>query len=367
MNKPPATLAILLPLPFAEAYDYLPRNGTPPKGTIVEVSIGKKQSAGVVWGPGKGGVPESKLKPVLRELDLPSLPDVSRAFVDWVAQYTVTPGGAVLKMVFGSPRLLHLKKNDNIDPPRPDPDFHQPELTEEQQKAAAFLVAGVQGSGIGVQAGPLSRTPNPDPRPLVTLLDGVTGSGKTEVFCEAIAQCLRHGKQALLLLPEIAMTAALMHRLEKRFGAPPVQWHSELSEKQRRLNWHAIAQGKAKFVMGARSALFLPYPDLGLIVVDEEHEGSYKQEEGVIYHGRDMAVVRAHLGGIPAVLSSATPSLETLYNVQQKKYGHVTIRNRYGKADMPKIGLGDLRQFEMPSQNFISPPLLEALQKTIGG
>ena len=199
----------------------------------------------------------------------------------------------------------------------------------------------------------------------VTLLDGVTGSGKTEVYCEAIAECLRQGKQALVLLPEIAMTAALLDRLTERFGAPPVQWHSELSERQRRLNWHAITRGAAKFILGARSALFLPYPDLGLIVVDEEHEAAYKQEEGVIYHGRDMAVVRGHIGGIPVILSSATPSLETLHNVQQKKYDHVTLLHRYGKATMPKIELIDLRQFKLPAQNFISPPLLEAMQKTI--
>ena len=369
MNDSTATLAILLPLPLADTYDYLPLLDSVSKGTIVEVPIGKKQSIGVVWGPGVGGIPEAKLKHVLNALDLPKLPTVSHAFVDWVAQYTVTPPGAVLKMVLGNPRLLHLKKNDAISAPIPDPDFHVPTLTEEQRKAADVLVSKlrVQGSGVRVQPEKNPRTPNPDPRTLfsVTLLDGVTGSGKTEVFCEAIAECLRQGKQALVLLPEIAMTAALMHRFEARFGVEPVQWHSELTEKQRRLNWHAIAHGEAKFILGARSALFLPYPDLGLIVVDEEHEAAYKQEEGVTYHGRDMAVVRGHLGGIPVILSSATPSLETLYNVQQGKYDHVIMHHRYGKAELPKVDLIDIRQYKMAAQNFISPPLLEALQKTI--
>jgi primosomal protein N' (replication factor Y) len=349
MRKPPATFAVLMPLPLADAYDYLPEIDSVSKGAFVEVPIGKKRSIGVVWGEGTGGVAEAKLKKILHTLDLPLLPETSRAFVDWVAQYTVTPPGPVLKMVFGSERLLHLKKNDVIENQNPDPDHHVPELTEEQGKAAAVLVA---------KTGDRSSFS-------VTLLDGVTGSGKTEVYCEAIAACLRQGKQALVLLPEIAMTAALLDRFKERFGTAPVQWHSELSEKQRRLNWHAIANGEAKFVLGARSALFLPYPDLGLIVVDEEHEAAYKQEEGVIYHGRDMAVVRARIGNIPIILSSATPSLETLYNVQQKKYDHVMLRERYGKAAMPHIERVDLRPFKMPAQDFISPPLLTALQETI--
>jgi primosomal protein N' (replication factor Y) len=349
MNHIPATVAVLLPLPLGDAYDYLPFEGKSLKtGKIVEVPLGSKRMTGVIWGPGAGGIAPARLKAILGEPDLPSLPEVSRKFVDWVAQYTVTPRGAILKMVLPHPRLLQLKKKDEIAVASPNPDHHQPELTPAQQKAAVYIIDQVKAQKYSV-----------------TLLDGVTGSGKTETYCEAIAECLRQGKQALILLPEIAMTAALLDRLTARFGAEPVQWHSELSEKQRRLNWHAIARGDAKFILGARSALFLPYPDLGCIVVDEEHEAAYKQEEGVIYHGRDMAVVRAHLGDIPIVLSSATPSLETIFNVQQKKYGHVELSERYGKASMPKIELVDLRKFKLPSQNFISPPLLKALQETI--
>jgi primosomal protein N' (replication factor Y) len=348
MTSSPATLRVLLPLPLADAYDYLPLAGQKPQpGVVVEVPLGPKTTVGVVWGPGEGGVPAHKLKVIFGPANLPPLPEASRAFVDWVAQYTVTPPGAVLKMVFGSMRLIKPKKNDDYSSPLPDPDHHVPQLTADQKKAANVLVGKVRD---GFSA---------------TLLDGVTGSGKTEVFCEAVAECLRQGKQALVLLPEIAMTAALIDRFTERFGIPPVQWHSELPDRQRRLNWHAIAGGNAKFILGARSALFLPYPDLGLIVVDEEHEAAYKQEEGVIYHARDMAVVRAHIGDIPIILSSATPSLETMFNVQEKKYGHVVLRERYGKASLPKIELVDLRQYRMTAQNFISPPLLEALQKTI--
>ncbi|MDX1921917.1 MAG: primosomal protein N' [Alphaproteobacteria bacterium] len=349
MTSSPATLRVLLPLPLADAYDYLPLAGqaTEP-GTVVEVPLGQRQMLGVVWGPGEGGVPEHKLKSILGTSSLPPIPEASRNFVDWVSQYTLTPSGAVLKMLFGSMRMIQPKKNDDYSSPLPDPGHHQPKLTPDQKKAADVLIEKVKAQEYSV-----------------TLLDGVTGSGKTETFCEAIAECLRQGKQALVLLPEIAMTAALIDRFAERFGVPPVQWHSELTQKQRRLNWHAIARGEAKFILGARSALFLPYPDLGLIVVDEEHEAAYKQEEGVIYHGRDMAVVRAHLGNIPIILSSATPSLETMFNVQQKKYDHVVLHERFGKAAMPKIELVDLRQHKLSAQQFISPPLFEALQQTI--
>ncbi|MGB9151605.1 MAG: primosomal protein N' [Alphaproteobacteria bacterium] len=348
-TTPPATLRVLLPAPLADAYDYLPPEGERPEnGAFVEVPFGGRKMLGVVWGDGKGGVPEAKLKNIAFVLDLPLVPDVSRSFVDWVAGYTLTPAGAVLKMMFGSAKLIEVKKKDSFDCPKFDPDFHQPVLSEDQEKAARVLAGNVQAHSYST-----------------TLLDGVTGSGKTEVFCEAIAECLRQGQQALVLLPEIAMTAALIDRFTARFGARPIEWHSGLGDRQRRLHWQAIARGEAKFILGARSALFLPYPNLGLIVVDEEHEAAYKQEEGVIYHARDMAVARAHLGNIPVVLSSATPSLETLFNVRQGKYGHVVLRERFGKASMPDIQLVDLRKYKLSSQEFISPPLLEGLQQTI--
>lgn len=344
-----ATIRVLLPAPLAEAYDYLPPDGErPADGCYVEVPFGGRTMIGVVWGDGKGGVAREKLKQVIRVLDLPPVPDVNRAFTDWVATYTLTPPGAVLKMMFGNAKLLEPKKKDVFTAPVYDPAFLQPELNEDQAKAAQLLVDKVK-----------ARTYS------ATLLDGVTGSGKTEVYCEAIAQCLRDGRQALVLLPEIAMTAALVDRFAARFGQKPLEWHSGLSEKQKRLNWRAISRGEGKFILGARSALFLPYPDLGLIVVDEEHEAAYKQEEGVIYHGRDMAVVRAHLGGISVVLASATPSLESLYNVRQGKYGHALLRKRYGSAGMPFIELVDLRQYKLSAQEFLSPPLVTALQRGI--
>jgi len=355
MNQPTSTptLRVLLPLPLADFYDYLPlieegHELKPTLGSIVEVPFGSKQVMGVIWGDGHSTLPLPRLKRISRYTDLPPLQEKMRGFIDWVAHYTVTPPGAVLKMVWGSGRILQPKKNDIFSELMPDPDNHHPTLSVDQKKAASHLIEKVQ-----------AKTYN------VSLLDGVTGSGKTEVFCEAIAETLRQGRQALVLLPEIAMTAALLDRFKARFGVRPVEWHSELSEKQRRINWHAIMNGRARFILGARSALFLPYPSLGLIVVDEEHEAAYKQEEGVIYHGRDMAIVRAYNEAIPIVLSSATPSLETMYNVQQGKYEHVVLPERFGKALMPRIDLIDLRQEKLSSQEFISAPLVDAIQKTI--
>ena len=186
---------------------------------------------------------------------------------------------------------------------KPDPDFVQTELTADQSAAAAALKATVAEGGYSV-----------------TLLDGVTGSGKTEVYFEAVADAIRRGRQSLILMPEIALTAQFLDRFAARFGVRPAEWHSELSPRKRARTWRAVADGEVSVVVGARSALFLPYADLGLIIVDEEHDPAYKQEDGVHYHARDMAVVRGHIAKIPVVLSSATPSLETEVNARRGRY-----------------------------------------------
>jgi len=346
-NSPPP-VRIMVPLPVAEGFDYAFSDiEAPVEGAFVQVPVGSKKMTGVVWSKGKNELDIKKLKNIESVLSLPPLDEVTRKFIDWVAQYTVSPPGAILKMVLGG-NFRSLKDKDRLDFPLPNPNKHIPELTPEQRKASGELLAHASTNKFSV-----------------TLLDGVTGSGKTEVYCESIAKTLEKGRQTLVLLPEIAMTAALIGRLTERFGIRPTEWHSELTEKQRRLNWHAILKGEARFVLGARSALFLPYPDLGLIVVDEEHEAAYKQEDGVTYHGRDMAVVRAQLGIIPVILASATPSIETMRNVQTKKYRHVILRERYGEASMPHIKLIDMRQEKIPSQYFISETLLEALKTAL--
>lgn len=240
------TFRVLLPLPLGDGYDYL----VPPKsaikiGSLVRVPLGSKESIGVVWAKGSGTVPANKLKAITEVIDVKPLPDVTRVFVDWVASYTLMPVGSILKMVLGG-QYRPLKDKDKLNYPKPKIGHLVEQLTDEQQKAATALEQDVQ-SGLFT----------------ATLLDGVTGSGKTEVYAAALAQCFKEDKQALVLLPEISMTAALFNRLESRFGVAPTLWHSGLTEKQRRMNWHAIKQGKAKFVLGARSALFLPYDNLG--------------------------------------------------------------------------------------------------------
>jgi primosomal protein N' (replication factor Y) len=233
---------------------------------------------------------------------------------------------------------------------RPDGESAGPALSEAQAVAAAALVAKVEAGGYSV-----------------TALDGVTGSGKTEVYFEAIAAALRHGRQALVLLPEIALGAQFLDRFTARFGARPAEWHSDLSSAERRVAWQAIANGEARVVVGARSALFLPLPELGLIIVDEEHDGAYKQEDGVIYQARDMAVVRARLTSIPIALVSATPSLETVQNVAGGRYATLHLPDRHGGARLPVIDAIDLRVDRPPRQSWISPTLRTALTEVLGG
>ena len=200
----------------------------------------------------------------------------------------------------------------------------------------------------------------------MTLLDGITGSGKTEVYFEAIAAALARGRQVLVLLPEIALTVDWLRRFENRFGAPPLHWHSEVTGARRRETWRAVSTGRARVVVGARSALFLPFSDLGLIVVDEEHDGSFKQEDGVIYNARDIAVVRARHAACPVVLASATPTLETVVNVERGRYERIVLPERFGGSAMPRIAAIDMRRESLPSRTWLSPSLRDAVTRTLG-
>jgi primosomal protein N' (replication factor Y) len=234
-----------------------------------------------------------------------------------------------------------------VDPPfaDPNPEHAGRVLTQGQLDAAADLVAQVKARDFNV-----------------SLLDGVTGSGKTEVYFEAVAQALRQGQQGLILVPEIALTQAGLRRFAERFGAEPASWHSQMGEAARRRVWREVAQGRCKLVVGARSALYLPFPNLGLIVVDEEHDTSYKQEEGVIYNARDMAVVRGHVSRHSVILASATPSLESLHNARTGKFGHIVLPERPGAAVLPEIALVDLKEHVPEKGAYLSQPLLEAIQ-----
>ena len=406
----PRTLSVLLPLALDVAYDYrVPEGLEVAPGAIVEVPLGQRQVVGVVWGEAAGSIAPARLKDIAAVRAVPPLPATLRALIDWVADYTLASRGAVLRMALSVPDALDapaVKLGYTLGPTPPA------KLTASRARVLAALdnkppmsavdLVHAAGVGIGVvkslaKAGalieaPLHRTtppqaPDPNhPGPTlspdqfeassdlaakvrtggfsVTLLDGVTGSGKTEVYFEAIAAALRAGKQALVLVPEIALTPQWRERFRARFGAPPAEWHSELGAKRRRETWRGVALGEIPVVVGARSALFLPFPTLGLIVVDEEHETAFKQEDGVIYQARDMAVVRARLEAAPIVLSSATPSLETLNNVEAGRYRRLALPERHGEAELPLIAAIDLRRDAPPRGAWLAPPLRQALAET---
>jgi primosomal protein N' (replication factor Y) (superfamily II helicase) len=401
-------VGILIPLALDRPYDYLVPEGLALlPGDFVRVPLGRRQVVGIVWGVAAGDIEAARLKPVALRLALPALPEISRRFVDWVANYTMSPAGAVLRMAMSVPEALEperpvrvWKPGDaalaNITAPRKrvlervlsGPPLATTELARLAGVSPAIVAAmGKQGLIRASEQTPQARFPTPDPlhagallsaaqesaaaelrrlAPGTTLLDGVTGSGKTEVYFEAIAACLQKNRQALVLVPEIALTAQWLQRFEARFGVLPAQWHSDLTARERRLTWRAVLSGEARVVIGARSALFLPFPDLGLVVVDEEHESAFKQEEGIIYQARDMAVVRGHLAKIPVVLASATPSLETLTNVETGRYQSLQLPERHGGASLPEISLVDLRSDPPGRQSWLSPSLVGALRKTLG-
>jgi primosomal protein N' (replication factor Y) len=403
--------SVLLPLPLPEPFDYCaPASMGLSPGSHVVAPLGSREVRGVVWAvaptPAAGN-----LKPVLSVYPAPPLPDESRRFIDWAARYLVTPPGQLLRMVVRAPEALFpspvqthyavsggfagavtpararvlaeaaksagtaadlARRADvsagvvkalveqgalaRVDVPE-DPPFHTPDLARagralspDQAAAAGALADMVRTGGFEV-----------------ALLDGVTGSGKTEVYLEAVAQALAEpDAQVLMLLPEIALTQAVLQRFEERFGARPAEWHSAIPHKARRRAWREVNEGRARLVAGARSALFLPFRNLRLIVIDEEHDGSYKQDEGVCYQARDLAVARARLSGAAVVLASATPSLETLINAQSGRYRHVRLAARHGAAELPEVDLVDMRIDAPDRGRWLSPRLVTAAAEALG-
>jgi primosomal protein N' (replication factor Y) (superfamily II helicase) len=416
-----ARVRVLLPLPLPEALDYLAADGSAPPepGSFVRVPLGQRTVAGVAWDGAGDGLPADRLKPIIEALPAPRLRLELRRFVERVAAYTMAPPGTVLRMTMSVPEALQpprprrlcaasptglaaltgATKETRLTPARrrvlevlgngppltaselvrlagcgagvvrdliaaglveerfapaeppeiPPPNWRRsgPALSPDQSSAAQRLVDGVDAGVFGV-----------------TVLDGVTGSGKTETYFAALAAALAAGRQVLVMLPEIALGAQWLERFRARFGVLPAQWHSDMTAAERRDTWRAVAAGRARVVVGARSALFLPFPELGLIVVDEEHDPSYKQEDGVIYHARDMAVLRASLAGIPVILVSATPSLETLVNVARGRYRRVALPRRHAAAELPVVRLVDLRRERIERGHFLSPPLVGELAAT---
>ena len=409
--QPAPRAGVLLPLPLAGAYDYkLPKGTNAARGLLVSAPLGPREQMGVVWGPAEGTVGDNRLKEALPLEGYPALPEKLCDFVDWVANYTLSPPGMILAMVLRggrafAPEVMRTayvrggQTPKKMTPPRervlaiaedglarsvpalaqeadasgavvrglieagalvetqlpefapfpvPDPKLQAAELSPAQRAAADALIAGVSGGTFAA-----------------SLLDGVTGSGKTEVYFEAVAEALRRDKQVLILLPEIALTVQFLERFAERFGCRPAEWHSDLSQKERTRAYRAVMTGDARVVVGARSSLFLPFKALGLIVVDEEHEQAYKQEDGVIYHARDMAVVRARTEGCAVVLASATPSLESYVNAQSGRYAHLKLPRRHGAAVLPQVRLIDLRHERAEPGSWLSQPLRDAVANTL--
>ncbi|MCE8005921.1 primosomal protein N' [Aestuariivita sp.] len=401
-------VGVLTTQPLDRLLDYRAPEGGCHLGAFVEVPLGPRKVLGVVWAPGRGDYDLSKIRAVIRVLDAAPMREELRAFLTRAADYTLTRMPAMLRLATRAPglgdppsmrkiyRLGHRAPDRMTDArarvlevlrdygglaftlkelaelagvtssvikglvkqqalieedsprdlpfPRLDPDRPGKALTDDQATAADALRIGLRSERYGT-----------------TLLKGVTGSGKTEVYLEAVAETLRMGRQALVLLPEIALTAEFLTRVEARFGARPAEWHSGATMTERRRIWRMVGQGEAQLVVGARSALFLPFQSLGLIIVDEEHDTSYKQEEGVLYNARDMAVLRAAICGARVVLASATPSLESWANAQAGKYDKLELTARFGDAVLPDMRAIDMRQEALQTGRWISPTLQRAV------
>lgn len=404
--------SILFPLPLPEPFDYgVPDGMALEPGDHVVAPLGGRHVHGVVWAVGEDAG-DRKLKTIEEAIGGPRLAEGTRRFVDWAASYLVEPPGVILRNVLRSSSALRPSPVETVyrlsgaTPQRVTP------AREAVLKAAAAgpmsaadlaRAAGVSGSvvkglaelGVLVAEETLVDPPFDDPDPYAegvelndiqsaaattlrrlvsaggfqsALIDGVTGSGKTEVYFEAIAELLRREPEAqiLVLLPEIALTQSVMDRFEARFGARPALWHSDIGQKERRRVWREVATGRARIVAGARSALFLPFTTLRAIIVDEEHDPTYKQDEGLTYHARDLAVARGKLEGALVILASATPSLESLVNAEAGRYVHIHLPGRAGLAVLPEISTIDLREFPPERGNWLSEPLIAEMAGVYG-
>ncbi len=405
-------VAVLTTQPLDRTLDYKAPEGGCFLGAFVEVPLGPRKVLGVVWGAGRGDFDRSKIRSVIRVLDVAPMREEMRLFLQRAADYTLTPMPAMLRLATRAPGLgdpLSMRKIYRLDSGTPDRmtdararvlevlrdygglAFTLKELAEMAGVTSSVVKGLVKQGAVREEDSPRDlhyQTLDPD-RPGkaltadqtaaadtlraalrsgaygTTLLKGVTGSGKTEVYLEAVAEALRMGRQALVLLPEIALTAEFLTRVEERFGARPAEWHSGATMTERRRVWRMVGQGDAQMVVGARSALFLPFRDLGLIVVDEEHDTSYKQEDGVHYNARDMAVLRAAICGSRVILASATPSLESWANAEAGKYDRLDLTSRFGAAVLPDMKTIDMRAEKMQPGTWISPSLRQAVQARI--
>jgi len=381
-------------------------------GSVVIAPLGPRQVLGIVWEPERLAgeeVAESRLRPLLEALPVPPLPAPLRRLIEWTADYYCAHPASVARMALGSmaalrgggtmteyrlsgrePARLTPQRAAALDAldgeqatirelaerasvsegvlrgmvnagllepvvvdldrsyPRARPEHAVPILSDDQQAAADRFIGAVHDGGF---------------KPF--LLDGVTGSGKTECYFEAVAAAIALGRQVLVLLPEIALTENFLRRFEARFGVAPVLWHSSLKSTERRRAWRAIVRGEAQVVVGARSALFMPYARLGLIVVDEAHEVSFKQDDGVRYNARDVAVMRAKFEAIPVILASATPALESMQLAEAGVYEKIDLPDRFGGATLPAISIVDLRTEQPERGRWLAPRLVEEMRERL--
>ncbi|MDR2067365.1 MAG: primosomal protein N' [Holosporaceae bacterium] len=330
-------VAVLPPIPVDDSFSYLSEANLE-VGDLVEIPFGKRKIIGLVTGNSVNV--DRELKRVSAVLNF-SIGAENYKFLRWASSYNLIPAGSVLKMMLAEKTVFKTGSSPASEKINVD-NFKNIELNPEQSLAYAKITAN-------------------ECRPF--LLHGITGSGKTEIYLSAVRDSLIKARQALILFPEIAITGQISQRIEKYFGFRPMIWNSNISAAKRRLIWRQVVAGEPCVVVGARSALFLPFRNLGLIVVDEEHDSSYKQEEGGIYNARDMAVVRGSLLKVPVILSSATPSIESILNAKNEKYGYASIESRYGASQIPSVDLIDMRQNKF--DGFISPILLNEIKKTM--
>ncbi len=395
-------VSVLTAEPLDRFLDYKAPEGGVWDGAFVRVPLGPRKVIGVVWGPGAGDYDYAKIRPVGAVLDVPPMAEDMRQFLVRAAEYTLTPMAAMLRLATrvpdlgAPPGLRKILRRGLGEPERMTPARER--VLEVLEAGDGFApgelstLAGVSSSVISglEKLGVVDRVTAPRDAPFerldpdlpskdlnvdqlaaakalreavrsrrygTVLLKGVTGSGKTEVYLEAVAEALRSGRQALVLLPEIALTGAFLERVEARFGARPAEWHSGVTQADRRRCWRGVATGEARLVVGARSALFLPFRELGLIVVDEEHDTSYKQEDGVLYHARDMAVLRASMTSASVVLASATPALESWANARAGKYARLDLAERFGVAELPEMAAIDMREDRPERGRWVSSAL----------
>lgn len=397
-------VAVLTTQPLDRFLDYKAPAGGVALGAFVEVPLGPRKVIGVVWGIGQGGYDLSKTRAISNVLDVAAMRPEMWVFLERVGRYTLTPLNAMLRLATRAPglgdppsmRIVYALGDgvpDRMTPARQKvlvalEDYDGMQFTARELAEMAGVTASVVKGLVKHGAVAELETPRDVPYPYLdpmhpsktltdtqmaagdklrasvaaktyetTLLRGVTGSGKTEVYLEAVAECLTQGRQALVLIPEIALTVEFLDRVEKRFGRQPAQWHSGVTMTEKRRCWRMVGAGQAQVVVGARSSLFLPFENLGLIVVDEEHDTSYKQEDGVLYSARDMAVMRASICGAAVILASATPALETWANAEEGKYKRIDLVERFGAAVMPDMAAIDMRDQAMESNSWISPDL----------